>query len=156
MPAVKAFWLLAVDLPLKVTFRHAAASRRTSESLFLRVRLDNGVEGWGECLPREYVSRERLDDAFALLRDSILPALAGRGFSSAAEVASFLGKCDGKAPPEWVSPETPQTSAWCAVDLALLDAFGKAGGQPVRLGQADLAPAPTRYSGVVSAGHGRD
>jgi L-Ala-D/L-Glu epimerase len=160
MPTVTQLELFAVDLPFKVTVRHAAAARTTSESLFLRARLDDGTEGWGECLPRAYVSGERRDQAFALLRGTILPALVGRSFGSLGEAVSFLEKCDGKAPPEWVRPETPQTSAWCSVDLALLDAFGKAAGEPARPGvAADLAPAADalgryRYSGVVSAGRG--
>jgi len=160
MPTVTELQLLAVDLPFKAAFRHAAAARTTSESLFLRARLDSGVEGWGECLPRAYVSGERREQAFALLRDAILPALLGRAFQSLAEVTSFLEKCDGKAPSEWVRPDLPQTSAWCSVDLALLDAFGRAGGEAVRLGAADDDRSGAtrlgryRYSGVVSAGRG--
>jgi muconate cycloisomerase len=157
MPTVTRLDLLAVDLPFKVAFRHAAAARTSSESLFLRVGLDNGVEGWGEALPRAYVSGEAREGAFALLRDTILPALVGRSFRSLAEAVSFLEKCDGKAPPEWVGPQVPQTSAWCSVDLALLDALGRASGEPVSLG----GPPPGggtlgryRYSGVVSAGRG--
>jgi L-Ala-D/L-Glu epimerase len=159
MPTVTGLRLFAVDLPFKVTVRHAAAARTTSESLFLRARLDDGTEGWGECLPRAYVSGEGRDQAFALLRDTILPALVGRSFPSLREAVSFLEKCDGKAPPEWVRPETPQTSAWCSVGLALLDAFGRAAGEPARPGPA-AGPAPpdalrrSPYSGVVSAGHG--
>jgi L-alanine-DL-glutamate epimerase-like enolase superfamily enzyme len=159
MPRVTELDLFAVDLPFKVTVRHAAAARTTSESLFLRARLDDGTEGWGESLPRAYVSGEARQQAFALLRDVILPALVGRSFRSLAEAVSFLEKCDGKAPPEWVHPEIPQTSAWCSVDLALLDAFGKASGEPARPGPA-AGPAPPdalrryRYSGVVSAGQG--
>jgi L-Ala-D/L-Glu epimerase len=155
MPTVTELRLFAVDLPFKVAFRHAAAARRSSESVFLRVGLDSGVEGWGECLPRAYVSGESREEAFALLRDTILPALLGRAFESLAEVVSFLEKCDGKAPAEWVRPGVPQSSAWCCVDLALLDAFGRAGGESVRLGAAGGAAATRpRYSGVVSADHG--
>jgi L-Ala-D/L-Glu epimerase len=160
MPAVTQLDLFAVDLPFKVAFRHAAAARTSSESLFLRARLDNGAEGWGESLPRAYVSGESREQAFALLRDTILPALVGHSFGSLPEAVLFLEKCDGKAPPEWVRPEIPQTSAWCSVDLALLDAFGKASGEPAGPAVADgQAPAATgleryRYSGVVSAGHG--
>jgi muconate cycloisomerase len=160
MPRVTELRLFAVDLPFKVAFRHAAAARTSSDSLFLRARLDNGAEGWGESLPRSYVSGERREQAFALLRDAILPALAGRSFGSLPEVVSFLEKCDGKAPPEWVRPEVPQTSAWCSVDLALLDAFGKAAREPAGpAGAGGQAPAGNglkryRYSGVVSAGHG--
>ena len=159
MPTVTELDLFAVDLPFKVAFRHAAAARTTSDSLFLRARLDNGVEGWGEALPRAYVSGESREQAFALLRDTILPALAGRSFGSLAEALSFLEKCDGKAPPEWVHPGVPQTSAWCSVDLALLDAFGRADGEPARPATGGQAPAAAnlrryRYSGVVSAGRG--
>jgi L-Ala-D/L-Glu epimerase len=157
MPTVTELQLFAVDLPFKVAFRHAAASRTTSESLFLRVGLDNGAQGWGESLPRAYVSGERREGAFALLRDSMLPALLGRTFQSLSEVDSFLEKCDGQAPTEWVPPEVPQTSAWCSVDLALLDAFGRAFGEPASLGgQPPAADAlrSYRYSGVVSAGRG--
>jgi L-Ala-D/L-Glu epimerase len=157
MPTVTELQLFAVDLPFKVAFRHAAAERTTSDSLFLRVGLDDGAQGWGESLPRAYVSGEHREDAFTLLRDSILPALLGRTFQSPAEVGSFLEKCDGQAPTEWVRPEIPQTSAWCSVDLALLDAFGRAFGKPASLG----GPPPAadalrryRYSGVVSAGRG--
>jgi muconate cycloisomerase len=160
MPRVTEVRLFAVDLPFKVTVRHAAAARTTSESLFLRARLDDGTEGWGECLPRVYVSGEGRDQAFALLRETILPALVGRSFRSLGDAVSFLEKCDGKAPPEWVRPETPQTSAWCSVDLALLDAFGRAAGEPAWPGPAagqappDAALRRYRYSGVVSAGQG--
>ena len=157
MPTVTELQLFAVDLPFKVAFRHAAASRTTSESLFLRVGLDSGAQGWGESLPRAYVSGERREGAFALLRDSILPALLGRTFQSLSEVDSFLEKCDGQAPTEWVRPEVPQTAAWCSVDLALLDAFGRAFGEPASLGgqpSAANALRSYRYSGVVSAGRG--
>jgi L-alanine-DL-glutamate epimerase-like enolase superfamily enzyme len=160
MPTVTDLQLFAVDLPFKAAFRHAAAARTTSESLFLRVRLDGGAEGWGESLPRAYVSGEHRDQAFALLRDAILPALVGQTFPSLPEVVSFLEKCDGKAPSAWVRPEVPQTAAWCSVDLALLDAFGRASGEPVRPGAAGARPTADgalgryRYSGVVSAGRG--
>src|SRR5829696_2917458 len=159
MPTVTELRLFAVDLPFKTAFRHAAAARTSSESLFLRMALDSGAEGWGEALPRAYVSGERRQGAFALLRNAILPALVGRTFQSLPEVVLFLEKCDGKAPSEWVGPEVPQTAAWCCVDLALLDAFGQASGEPARPaagGQAPPAPAlgRYRYSGVVSAGRG--
>jgi L-Ala-D/L-Glu epimerase len=156
MATVTELQLFAVDLPFKTVVRHAAAARTTSESLFLRMTLDSGVDGWGEALPRAYVSGESRQDAFALLRDQVLPALVGRTFQSLPEVVSFLEKCDGKAPPEWVRPDVPQTSAWCCVDLALLDAFGRETGQPASPGGQPSRGSLERYrySGVVSAGRG--
>jgi L-Ala-D/L-Glu epimerase len=160
MVTVTELQLYAVDLPFKVSVRHAAAVRTSSESLFLRLRLDSGAEGWGESLPRAYVSGESRADAFALLRDAILLALVGRSFQSLPEAISFLEKCDGKAPSEWVHPGIPQSAAWCSVDLALLDALGRASGDPVWLGAVGARPTADgtlgryRYSGVVSADRG--
>jgi muconate cycloisomerase len=153
------FELFAVELPFRRPFRHAAAERHSSGSLFLRARLDNGVEGWGECLPRPYVTGETSEHAFALLRDEILPGLAGQTFGSPEDVMAFLRKCDGKAPAAWLNPDVPQSAAWCCVDLALLDAFAKEWAQPVVL---ESPPDQSRqnlleryrYSGVVSADHG--
>jgi muconate cycloisomerase len=160
MPTLTEFELFAVDLPFRVAFRHAAATRRVSESVFLRARLDNGVEGWGECLPRQYVSGETRETAFELLRTSILPAMLGQEFRSFADVVAFLEKCDGKAPTASVAPHVAQTSAWCCVDLALLDAFGRAFGEaswirsPVATTLPDDPLARYRYSGVASAEQG--
>src|SRR5215203_924586 len=118
MPAVSRLDLFAVDLPFVVAFKHAAAARRTSDSVFLRLGLDDGAIGRDECLPRSYVSGERRDETFALLRDAILPGLLGREFGALRDVTAFLERCDGKAPADWVAPAVPQTSAWCAVDLS--------------------------------------
>jgi muconate cycloisomerase len=159
MPAVTEFQLFAVDLPFRAPFRHAAAERRTSESLFVRAQLDNGVVGWGESLPRVYVTGESRDEAFGLLRDAILPMLLGMDFPSLTDVIAFLGDCDGKSPPKWVHPDVPQTSAWASVDLALIDAYARSTGQLVHLVNCDdrdkrSQSAPCPYSGVVSGDRG--
>ncbi|MGD8267093.1 MAG: enolase C-terminal domain-like protein [Desulfobacterales bacterium] len=154
MPIIKAFEVRALDLPFKKPFKHAAAERHSSYSILLRCVTEGGAWGFGECLPRQYVTGETREGTFNLLTEKILPRLAGRTFASLEEVKAFLATCDGKAPPDWVDPEVPQTAAWAAVDLALLDAFGKAHGTPVRLGPQDALPADFRYSVVSSASSG--
>ena len=154
MARIKSFDLFSVDLPFKKPFKHAAADRSTSNSILLKCTLESGNTGFGECLPREYVTGETRDGAFALLKDRILPHLIGMEFNALEPVKSYLTACDGKAPAEWVSPGTPQTAAWTAVDLALLDAFGREFREPVRIGPAG-GPAPAfRYSAVFSADRG--
>ena len=124
MAAIACFELLAVDLPFRKPFKHAAAERTSSSSLFLKCTTDTGATGFGESLPRDYVTGESRESAFAMLRDVILPRLIGQRFGSVEEVEAFLRQCDGQSP-GWVSPDTPQTAAWCAVDLALLDALAR-------------------------------
>ncbi len=144
MSTIKAFELRAVDLPFKKPFKHSAAERRSSYSILLKCVNEDGVAGYGECLPREYVTGESRHWVFELLADKILPRLVGRTFASLAEVKEFLSECDGKAPPDWVSPDTPQTAAWAAVDLALLDTFGKVHDTLVRLVPKKDLPADFR------------
>ncbi len=153
MASITSFELSAVDLPFRKPFKHAAAERTSSYSLFLKCTTDSGVVGCGESLPREYVTGESRAGAFAMLRDEILPRLVGRQFDSMQAVEDFLREADGQTP-GWVPSDSPQGAAWCAVDLALLDAFGKA------FGVRALSQAPTqladgfRYSGVLSADKG--
>jgi muconate cycloisomerase len=154
MSTIKNFELRAVDLPFKNPFKHAAAERRSSYSILLKCVTEDGVAGFGECLPREYVTGESRHWAFNLLAEKILPRLVGRSFTSLAEVKEFLSACDGKAPPDWVAPDTPQTAAWATVDLALLDTFGKVHDTLVRLGPKKDLPAGFRYSVVSSASRG--
>jgi L-Ala-D/L-Glu epimerase len=151
MPRIAAASLHAVELPFRGKFEHAASSRETSSSLFLEVVLDDGTRGWGEALPRDYVTRETRDGACALLAESVLPRLIGMELAGFDELISFLVRCDGQAPADWVAPETPQSAAWCAVDLALLDGFGKRFARSPFGPPAPELPAGFRYSGVLTS-----
>lgn len=154
MVRISKFDLFAVDLPFRKPFKHAAAERNSSYSLFLKCVTDSSEVGFGECLPREYVTGETREGAFELLRQKILPPMLGMEFKSLQEVKTFLTRCDGKAPENWVNPDQPQTAAWCAVDLALLDSFGRAFQESVQLGSSGRFPNNVRYSPVISAGSG--
>lgn len=151
---ITGFRISAVDLPFRKPFKHAAASRRSSDSILLECTTEGGVAGFGECLPRVYVTGEDRDGTFEVLRDTILPRLIGRGFASLDEVFGFLRDCDGRAPSGWVDADAPHGAAWCAVDLALLDAAGRSFGRCVRLSDAERLPEGLRYSAVISSDSG--
>ena len=156
--------LFELDLPFRRPFRHAAASRAGSRSVFLRCLTDTGHCGYGETLPRPYVTGEERGSTFDLLVERILPRLLGTDFASFAELHAFLVECDGKAPPSWLAPSVPQTAAWCLVDLALVDAFSRALGTDLRRAFAPEGAARRtrprlrniRYAAVLSeASRGR-
>ena len=163
MPHIVGIDLHELDLPFRHAFRHAAAERASSASLFVRYFTDGGHCGYGETLPRPYVTGEERGAAFDLLAERILPRVLGLDFASFPAVHDFLIRCDGKAPSEWVDPRVPQTAAWCAVDLALLDTFGRAFGTELHLGLRGEAPATgahpwpdgIRYGLVLSGEPGR-
>lgn len=151
MARVRSCRVYEVDLPFRRSFEHAAARRTASESVFFKCTTDRGTVGFGESLPRSYVTGESRGDVYRLLRDSIAPRLVGCRFDSFEAVTSFLDTCDGKAPLEWVDPDVPQCAAWCSVDLALIDAFGREFGRSVMPANGAQRLAGIRYSGVLSA-----
>jgi L-alanine-DL-glutamate epimerase-like enolase superfamily enzyme len=153
MTGITSFELFAVDLPFRKAFKHAAAERTSSYSLFLKCTTDSGAVGFGESLPREYVTGESRASALAMLRDTILPRVLEQRFDSMQEVEAFLRECDGQTP-GWIPADVPQTAAWCALDLALLDAFGKAFGVRALSDAPAVLPETFRYSGALSADKG--
>ena len=60
-------------IPMR-SFEHAAATRSVAEAVVTRLEFSNGAVGWGETLPRRYVTGETLDSVVADLRDVIWPA----------------------------------------------------------------------------------
>ena len=146
---IASFDIFVVDVPFRRALGHSAAKRSASESVFVKCTTDQGAFGYGECLPRTYVTGEDQDSTYTNLKEHLLPRLIGREFASFEEVWTFLDDCDGKAPDGWLGFDVPQSSAWCAVDLALLDAFGRAFGQSVFTPEANDRLASLRYSGVL-------
>ena len=78
MHQLRAIDLHHVAVPLKGTIRHASHERATSDSLVVRVTLEGGQVGYGEGVPRPYVTGETIDSTFAAL--------------SALDVARHLGE----------------------------------------------------------------
>src|SRR5581483_12485069 len=50
--------VLVVELPLRFSFGHALAARKSTRNVLVRVVLDSGHVGYGEGVPREYVTGE--------------------------------------------------------------------------------------------------
>ena len=147
--------LLAVDLPLRRPFKHAAAERSRSESVFLKCVTDSGAVGFGECLPRKYVTGETRDGAFDCCATRSCPGSSGRSFGSLAEVEEFLARCDGRAPLGWVDPRVPHERRLVRRGPRAARRL-RAGlrRRPLDEGARGLPPG-FRYSGVLSADGGR-
>lgn len=108
-----------VVLPFRFAFKHSLASRSYSENLIVRVTTDEGITGYGECVPRDYVTGEHLEQAAANIHRLYKPALLG------------LDVCDPSAAYHQLNDlfeqlgigKKMQGASWCAVELAVLDAL---------------------------------
>src|SRR5437588_7283700 len=61
-----------VRIPLRKPIKHASHERTETDNLLVRCVLDDGTEGYGEGVPREYVTGETIDSAIELLQRSDL------------------------------------------------------------------------------------
>ncbi|MBE0558277.1 MAG: alpha/beta fold hydrolase, partial [Proteobacteria bacterium] len=105
---------IPLQVALKTTFRHAAATRDEGESIWVRASR-NGSKGYGEGCPRVYVAGDDLESSVQWVKDNFS---AGKG--------SFETLDDLK---EWVESHDAiidkYPSAWCATEMALLDLFSR-------------------------------
>eukprot|EP00913_Durusdinium_trenchii_P023432 g22010.t1 len=145
-------------IPLRKTIRHASHTRRTNDTIVVCCRLDNGIEGWGEGLPRPYVTGETIESALEMLRTiDYQTAFAGPlndGLTSAMQV------CEAFVPPipSGDYRDCFGNSVKCAIELSLLDAAARDEGVPLSTVTARFDPAaPIResreqvhYSGVIT------
>lgn len=118
-------------IPMR-SFEHAAASRELAEAIVTRVTFDDGAVGWGETLPRDYVTGETLETVPADLAAALWPAVAGKP----------VGPEQVRALPVRAADERCITAARCALELALADALALPAAQ---------APIRARVSGVLGS-----
>jgi muconate cycloisomerase len=147
-----------VRIPLRKAIRHASHSRTDTDNLVIRCVLHDGAEGWGEGVPRDYVTGETIDSDLALLKRSDL----GAQLHSCADFAEALALAEGLHLVETPGDDRAicSNAARCAVELAVLDAYGKRYGAALsdatRLLAPDLyAPRPAvQYSGAITSAKG--
>lgn len=119
--------LTAFQIPvaLKKPVRHASHERRTNETLILRCVMDDGSCGWGEGLPRPYVTGESIDSVWRHLELTDFAPLRDATFSSASNASLAIDDfrfADVAADPGIDVRECFGNSVRCALELAILDA----------------------------------
>jgi L-Ala-D/L-Glu epimerase / N-acetyl-D-glutamate racemase len=147
-----------VRIPLKKPIRHASHTRTTTDNLVIRCVLEDGTEGFGEGVPREYVTGDTIDSCLELLRRAELTSQLEPcpQFFGAVAIASRLQL----APVPGDARGCQGNAARCALELALLDAYGKLHHQPVSIVAQLLArelyePRDwVRYSGAITSAQG--
>lgn len=141
-----------VALRRKVT--HASHVRTDTDNVVVRCKLSDGSTGYGEGVPRDYVTGETIDFSLDLLKRSDLPKqldTACTDFVQAVHLAERLKLT--------TSPDDDRgilgNAARCALELAVLDAFGRCFGEPLTRVTELMAPElyhfrpEVQYSGVI-------
>lgn len=101
-------------LPMR-RFEHAAARRQEAEAIIVRLRLGDGTCGWGEALPRPYVTGETFETVVEDIEQAFWPPLHDcASLEQLRQVLAYLPcQREGRV----------VTAARCAVELAAAEAL---------------------------------
>ncbi len=114
---VHSIQIYPLSIPMRREVAHAASQRKVSEPIVMTVELRDGRTGYGETLPRAYVTGETVQSVLAAIESIFVPALLEfhpQSFPEALEAIEGL--------PWFDEHGRPVAAARAAVELALLDA----------------------------------
>ncbi len=105
-------------LGFRMDVAHGLASRFYSDNVYVEFVSRSGIAGYGECVPRPYVTGETPETAVAALK-ALLPALTAGELDSPRAVIARLNDAS------LTETGVKNPAALCAAELALLDLAGK-------------------------------
>jgi muconate cycloisomerase len=142
------FEAFRIRIPFKRKYVHAEADRGECENIVVRVRSDGSITGVGETIPREYLTGETPASVMDSLLNTFAPRIVGQRFGDFDRVLGFLSDTATTA------HERRMGAAFCAVDLAMIDAGGKHFLRPASDAVGGLKKKKIHYTGPIS-GEGR-
>jgi L-Ala-D/L-Glu epimerase len=122
---VKTLDIWHLSLSFLSPIKHNLATHQGSENLVVRVTTEDGVMGFGEGVPRGFVTGEVLSDSLSCLRQVLAPAILAREFPSAQALLQGLRQLYEQTQAQ------RHPAAFCALETALLDAASRTWEMPV-------------------------
>ena len=123
-----------------MAFKHASAERAETSSIWVEVDTDRGVTGHGESCPRTYVTGESLETAKVFFNQHLNDVR--NKITSLSRLKNWVTEHRGDI--------DSNPAAWCALELAMLDALGKSKQQSVeQLLSVDESQTHFAYTAVL-------
>lgn len=144
----------ALGIPFVEAFGHSASVRSRSDSVVVRLTAEDGTVGYGEGLPRPYVTGETVETCLDHIAHCLWPAIAEVDFPALTpgpDPVRVLAPVDRALPDGEASGVVAWHAARAACELALIDVL--MGRQELPLGEIlrPKRPAVT-YGGVITGG----
>ena len=111
-----------VQIPFKKKFKHSLRERSSTDNIIIEMRLKDGTVGYGEGLPRDYVTGETPEGVLAAL-EQLPKELFKWDFNTLEALLAFLDEeiLSRKNFPH----EKENNTARCVLELSFLDAYCK-------------------------------
>jgi muconate cycloisomerase len=117
---VERFELHPVRLRLKAPFSHARYRRTESRAIIVVLRSDTGLAGFGEILPRDYVTGETIEAVLSMIGPAMGARFEGLQLNDQSEVVDHLRR--------ELDHAGRHLATFCGFETALLDLTGHAFG----------------------------
>jgi L-alanine-DL-glutamate epimerase-like enolase superfamily enzyme len=140
---VKKLDIWHLKLGFQSPIKHSLATHAGSDNLVLGVTTDDGSTGYGEGVPRAFVTGEVLDDSLSYVKEVLGPAILNREFHSPRELPKALEALYRQ------SQSQRHPAAFCALETALLDAAGRTWNVPVSQLVGPKLRTSLEYSAVI-------
>jgi L-alanine-DL-glutamate epimerase-like enolase superfamily enzyme len=128
-----------LKIPFRNSFSHTSATRNRTQTIIIKVT-DGNLTGYGESCPREYVTGESIDSAtnfFRSIKEGLLASVNSFEDLNTFQLLHTIRISENFA-------------AWCAIELAFLDFFGRKEGRTLEdLFDVNSTFKPTSYSAVI-------
>lgn len=143
--------LYSLRIPFRNPFTHSLKSRLYSDSIVLRLTSDSGTVGFGEAVPREYVTGECVSSCLEHIQNILLPTLRRKELpENGAHADELLHEINTLIPEAETPGAIASNASRTAVELALLDCILKHDGKPLSCILKPISETVI-YSAVISA-----
>lgn len=131
-----------LQIPLKFQFSQSNNTTSSSSAIIVKLTTEQGIEGFGECCPRAYVTGESLESVKQDI-NNIQGLLSTRSFEKIEDIRQFVVH---------ELPHQVGLSTVCGLDLALMDAWGKESQQHLVEAIGGGKDKVVQYTGIVPQG----
>jgi muconate cycloisomerase len=111
------FKLHPIQIPFKTTFKHARFERTKTDAVIVVLRSTDGLCGFGEILPRDYVTGETIAAVLSRVGPEMGARFVGRSFSQMDEILSHLRR--------EIDLSGRNLATFAGFEIALLDLAGR-------------------------------
>ncbi len=135
-----------VKIPFRFAFKHALAVRRGAHNLILALHTTTGEIGYGEVIPRQYLTGESIDSAWQDISSHYWPAIR--------ELTPAIGQPprDALQPVFTWATDHRKTAAYAGIDLAVWDAWARTARRPGFALFGQRRPLAATLTGPLGAG----
>ena len=147
---LKSATVFPLAIPFVEAFRHSSKDRTFSDSVVVKVVAEDGTAGWGEGVPRPYVTGETVDAMLTTVAEVFWPRARAMALPGLLE-PDDLARIDALLGEVTATGSVSHHASRCAMECAIIDCALRAQGRTLG---ALLPPASEgiAYSGVITAG----